>query len=112
MIWPVRSFIVALRLPFTAVVATTPSLAALPPNKLNILPRMPPSETWVFSRVLTSAPTGMAVTAMSGNATAQEINRRLIRVLQECDKICSLNDVNCSRTLARLRLRPSKAPPR
>jgi hypothetical protein len=78
MIWPVDSLIVAFRLPLTAVVATTPSLAALPPKKLNIFPNMPPSETCVFSRVFTSARAGPAVSAIIGTAMAQQINRRFI----------------------------------
>ena len=35
MIWPVASLIVALRLPLTATVETTPSFAALPPKQVH-----------------------------------------------------------------------------
>src|SRR5437867_2183639 len=78
MICPVDSFIEALRLPFTAVVETTPSFADLPPKMLKTFPIMPPSEICVFSRVLTSAHAGPGINARRGSATAQEIIRRLI----------------------------------
>src|SRR3954464_1894223 len=95
MIWPVESFIVILRVPLTAVLATIPSFAALPPNMLKIFPSIPPSETWVFSRVLTSAHAGLAERATSDNRTAQDIDTRLIRVPPEA----GLRGVRFSRRL-------------
>jgi hypothetical protein len=65
-------------LPFTAVVETTPSFAALPPNMLKTFPIMPPSEICDFSRVLTSAHAGPGINVRRGSAMAHEINRRLI----------------------------------
>ena len=58
---PVLSSVIStLRSPLTAWVATTPSLAALPPNIPTIRPSMPSNLTWVLSRVLTSASAGLA----------------------------------------------------
>src|SRR3954454_5069641 len=71
MICPVASFMVALRLPFTADVPITPSLAALPPTKLTNRPSMPSSLNCDLSFVFTSANTGAVASATTGNATAQ-----------------------------------------
>ena len=47
-----------MRSPLTALVETTPSLSALPPNIRIIVPSMPSNLTCPLSRVLTSASTG------------------------------------------------------
>src|SRR5947207_1361894 len=108
MICPVESFIVILRVPLTAVVETTPSFAALPPNMLKIFPSMPPRETWVFSRVLTSAHAGLAERATNDSRTAQDIDTRLIRVPPRAGLPgvrFSRRLVNCIRRVANAHLR-------
>ena len=68
---PVGSFISALRSPLTALVVTTPSLAALPPNMPAMRPSMPSNFTCALSRVFTSATAGPAVNITSGRTIAQ-----------------------------------------
>ena len=75
---PVVSVMVALRFPFTAVVDSMPSLAALPPNIPTMRPSMPSNLICDFSRVFTSACAGPADNATSGNTNAHAINERFM----------------------------------